>query len=282
MKFTSIRVVGSSVVDLPKQDIDPLNPFLLKGADGLGPTPANVAIKKTRLGGSYQNISPDLREISLSIGLNPDWSVGQTADDLREILYQLMAPEDGQFLKIQLVNGETVVAETTGLVENIEPVLFSKDPQVLVTIPCMDAYFKAPLDVVQSPDLTDTGGSSVFFDVENDGSASSGFWMGFLFTATHSGSFQILNDSSPVKIMSITTGSNWVTGDRLLVDTRPGTRGVWKLPNGSSTPQSVLNSMSSTSPWFTLQKGSNRFTVNSRFWDWYVFGVIHKPAYLGV
>lgn len=282
MKFTSIRVVGPTSIELPKQNLDPLNPFLLKNADGIGPTQMNVIIKNSRIGGVRKGRQPDLRVITLTVGLNPDWNIGQTPDDLRDILYSFMGTDDEDIVTVQFMDGDTVVAQAIGQIDLMEPVLFTKDPQVLITIPCLDANLIAPLESVQDPEKVNTGTSSAYFDVENEGNAASGFWMGFLFTGTHSGSIQLQDDSSPPKFMSISTGTNWVAGDRLIIDTRPGSRCIWKIPNGSSTQQNIMNALSPNSPWMTVQRGTNRFIINSRVWDWYFFGVVHRPAYLGV
>lgn len=280
MQFTKIRIVGPTTIDLPKDNLDPTIPYILKDADGLGPPEIDVFMKRTSSGGKYQSRKANLREIVLRVGLQPNWNIGQTSENLRSSIYKQMTPIDDATTKIQLMNGDVIVAQTEGYIKRVEPALFSKDPEVQITIPCLHWLLQATTDIYETPAKVNTGASSVYFDVVNAGDAPSGFWMGFAFTAPFNSTFQLMKDTSSNKIMSIS--HNFVTGDRLVIDTRDGSRGVWKIPNGSGISTSIMDDVSANSPWLQLHSGNNRFIVNDRDWNWYFLGVLHRNAWWGV
>lgn len=282
MKFTKIRLVGPSNVDLPKEGVvEALNPFVLKGADGIGPVEVDVAYAPTlQMGGVYQGRRPQLREITILVGLQPDWNIGQTAEELRTILYGLLTPKFELPIKVQFMNGETVVAEAQGQVKTMEISAFSKDPEVQVVVSCDHAYLKAPTIVYQTPSKTVSGGYTLI-DVTNTGTAPSGFWMGLTFTAPHTASLQILDNASFPKIINL--GTNYATGDTVIIDTRAGTRGAWKIAAAGGGFVSILNELSPSSPWIQLHGGTNRLKINNTTgFSWYGSKFGHTPAYWGV
>lgn len=282
MKFTKIRLVGPSNVDLPKEGVvEALNPFVLKGADGIGPVEVDVAYAKTlQMGGVYQGRRPQLREITVLVGLQPDWNIGQTAEELRTILYGLLTPKFELPIKVQFMEGETVVAEARGQVKTMEISAFSKDPEVQIVVSCDHAYLMAPTIVYQTPSKTVSGGQTLI-DVTNSGTAPSGFWMGITFTAPHTASLQILDNASFPKIMNLGTG--FATGDTVIVDTRAGTRGAWKIAAAGGGLVSILSELSPTSAWIQLHGGTNRLKINNTTgFNWFGSKFGHTPAYWGV
>lgn len=282
MKFTKIRLAGPSNVDLPKEGVvSPINPFLLKGADGLGPVEVDVSMANTlQMGGVYQGRRPQLREITVLVGLKPDWNIGQTAQELRTTLYGLLTPKFDNMIKVQLMDGDVVVAEARGYVKTMEISAFSKDPEVQVVVSCDHAYLRAPSPVFVEPDTSISDGYTVA-TINNPGTAPSGFWMGFTLTEDHSGSLQILEDTFMGKIMSL--GSSFNAGVTFIVDTRAGSRGVWRIPPGTTNFISILDELDPTSPWIQLHGGINNIKINvTTGFEWFGGKFSFTPAYWGV
>jgi hypothetical protein len=124
-------------------------------------------------------------------------------------------------------------------------------------------------------------GTQTLLDVANSGTAPSGFVMGVTFTAPAASPIQISDENSTGAYISV--AGTWAAGDTLKVDTRGGSRGVWKIPAGGSVPISVLNDLSAGSTWLELHGGVNRLRLNKTAFDWYVpIGFSHTPAYWGV
>ena len=282
MKMDSLRFVGATNVDFPILGADPSGPFVLKGADGLGPPEVNVRLAKTVLEKAiYQGKTAALRQITVVVGMQPDWDIGQTAEELRTQLYSLLTPRYGEMVRAEIVSDGAVKAFAQGHISKMEPVIFSKDPAVQIVLDCDYAYLLAPATVDQQPVQRDVGGIRAF-DVVNNGTAPSGFKAGFTLMA-NVGNSLILSDEDPRGQKVQIDGINWLAGDRFVVDTRPGTRGVWRGPGGGALV-SVLNNLNAgVSEWMTLYGGQNTLLLNTTAFDWDpVFNFRHQPAYWGV
>ena len=175
MKFTKIRLVGASNIDLPLAGDMVPGPFILKGVDGLGPPPVSVNMgSNTSDGWIYQNRKAQNRSVSIDIQLRPDWESGQRASDLRSILYGLLTPKYGQLVKLELWNNATLVAQTQGHISNLQPSIFSRETVVQVVLECTSAYLDHPnlISVIPTESIVQ---SSTLFTINNIGDAPSGF-----------------------------------------------------------------------------------------------------------
>lgn len=282
MKMDAIRFIGGSSVDFPIFGVEASGPFVLKGADGLGPPEVTVRLARTVLEKAiYQGKYPNPRQIIATVGLQPNWDVGQTPEELRTILYGLLTPKYGNLVRCEIISNGAVKAFAQGQVSKLEPALFTKDPAVQITMACDYGYLLAPSTVVQEPVQSTVGGIRAF-DVVNDGTAPSGFLAGFILRA-NVGNTLVLSDENPLGQKFQVDGINWVSGDRFVIDTRPGSRGVWRGPGGGALI-SVLNNMNAAvSEWMYLYGGDNKLTINTAAFDWdpaYKFA--HQPAYWGV
>lgn len=282
MKMDQLRVIGANSVDFPIFGADASGPFVLKSSEGLGPTEINVRLNRTTLEKAlYQGKSAALRQITVLVGLQPNWDVGQTAEELRTILYGLLTPKYGQMLRVNVMHNGVVQAYALGQVSKMEPAIFTKDPAVLVAIDCDYPYLLGPDIVTQEPVQSTVGGIRAI-SVQNTGTAPAGFQMGVILRA-NVGTTLTLSDENPLGQKFQVTGINWVAGDRFVIDTRPGTRGVWRGAGGGALV-SVLNNMNAAvSEWLQLYGGPNKLLLNTTALDFdptYLFR--HQPAYWGV
>lgn len=282
MKMDLLRFTGSSVVNFPIMGADPSGPFVLKGADGLGPVEVTVRMGKTVLEKAiYQGKSPTLRQVIAVVGLQPNWDVGQTAEELRTTLYGLLTPRYGQLVRMEVVSDGVVQAFAQGQISKMEPALFTKDPAVQITLDCDYGYLLAPATVSQTPAQSSVGGIRGF-TVDNDGTAPAGFKAGFILRA-NVGTSLVLKDDNPLGMKFQVDGINWVSGDRFVIDTRPGSRGVWRGPAGGALVSALNNMNAAVSEWMYLYPGDNLLTLNTTAFDWDpAFNFAHQPAYWGV
>jgi hypothetical protein len=281
MKMDMLRLVGAESVDFPILGADPSGPFVLKGVEGLDAPEVTVRMAKTVLEKAlYQGKSAALRQIIALVALQPDYNTGQTAEELRTELYGLLTPKYGLMVQAQIMYQGAVQAFAQGQVSKMPAALFSKDPAVQITLDCDYAYLLNPNNVTVTPAQYDLAGQRAF-DVDNKGTAPSGFKMGVILRA-NVGNTLILSDGDPRGQRIQIDGINWVAGDRFVVDTRPGSRGVWRGANGGALV-SVLNQMNAgVSEWMTLYKGINSLTLNTTAFDWDTAKFVHQPAYWGV
>jgi hypothetical protein len=115
---------------MPSQD-----PIHVRDIDGLGPVNANIASTPlaTGRGEQYQGSTTGKRNIVLALGLNPDW-VDQTISTLRQMLYRYFMPQS--WVKLRFTSDHLPVCEIEGYVESFEPNMFSKDPEMSISIIC--------------------------------------------------------------------------------------------------------------------------------------------------
>lgn len=280
MIFNKLRFVGATSVDLPIIGADPAGPFVLKGVDGLGPPEREVTISRTvQEGGKRQGTRTHNRQIVARVGLQPEWDIGQTPAELRTILYGLLTPKYGLPVVAQIMLGGTVIAQSQGDISRFETALFSKDPEVQITLDCDYPYLKSPTARIQMPEKSVVDGKTAI-DIENEGTAPAGFWMSFTLQSAQPTPLQISDDSAFGQIMEI--GGLWEAGDTLIIDTRTGQRNIWKTRSGTTVPVSAIGDLSGTSPWMQLHGGDNRLLINNLAFDFVGNGFEHTPAYWGV
>lgn len=268
MYFTKIRLNGLSVVDLPIVGALPSDQFILKSADGLGPPEVDVSIADTlHAGGIYQGRRPHSRELVFHIGLNPNYGINQSVSDLRTTLYGMLTPGYIDNVTVSIMNDTAIVAKTTSYVKKLEINPFSKDPEVQLTMSCLQQYFEA-----LSP-LYLTIPSKVAPAIDNIGTAPAGFHMEVIFTANHS--VWTLSDASGKKMQITYT---FITGDKLVIDTRPGHRGIWVVRGGTTT--NIIYALSTDSIWYMLHGGNNVFITSSQAFNW--DDVYYLPQYWGI
>lgn len=282
MKMDMLRLTGAKTVDFPLAGTDGSGPFVCKSAEGLGPP--DVTVKMTRTVSEralYQGKTPSFRQVVILVGLQPDWNVGQTPEELRTQLYSLLTPKYGKFVRLEILYQGVVQAYAQGHVSRIVPAFFTKDPAAQITLDCDFAYFLKPAYITQEPPQVTVGGLRGF-DVENEGDAPSGFVLDVILRA-NVGSGLYLTDDDPQGQRIQIEGVTWNSGDRLLIDTRAGTRGIWRGPNGGALV-SVLNNMNAfVSDWMQLYGGTNRLILNTTAFDWNApYKFTHQPAYWGV
>ena len=269
MRFTKLRFNGLEVVDFPIIGATPQDVYICKGVDGLGPSEIELSIANTlNAGGYYQGRRAQNKQIVSLIGLNPDHSTGQTPSDLRESLYGLLSPGHGEdYITVQLVDTSTVVAEMLGYVSKMEINPFSADPEVQITTDCLKAYFQAPNDLFVSP------ASKITPEIENVGTAPAGFHLEVLFTA---GITDWTLTHTAGRKMEI--NYEFLAGDLLTIDTRPGYRGIWVTR--ASVTTNIIYALSSDSVWHMLHGGINAFSTSSSAFDW--GDVFYLPQFWGI
>lgn len=268
MQFSKIRLIGLSTVDLPIVGALPTDNYILKGADGLGPVPMDVLID----GGVYRGSQPQDREIVLRIGLNPTYASGMTAESLRTTLYGLLAPGGDGSMSIEFRNGTSqAVAVTQGYVKQIETALFTKDPEVQVTISCAKPYLSAPTKT----SLTTLDAKNIA-RITNPGTAPTGFLMRVNFTGQRA--LFSLTTADLTKKMEF-TGVFYV-GDILEFDTRDGQKSIHVNTVSDGAWHNKIDILTTDSVWLQLQGGLNAFTVSTTTYNLEV--VEFTPQYLGV
>lgn len=275
MKFDKIVLTGSQSITL--FDLyNPLStPYVARSIDGLGPTETDVSLVTTVQNvGLYLGQRPELREIIFSIRLNPDYTIGQTPEKLREAIYLLRPVNADASLSLKLYDGETEFANTSVYIKRIELTPFAKENDLQLTLASTQSYFEKPTPVV----MTDPPFNKAKPVFPNIGSASTGFKLKVLYSGSSSRFAYYRND--PYQVLEIEYP--FVAGDVLEVDTRVGTRGVW-VTRGTSRI-SLLGNFTLRSSWVSLYPQDNAFIWGFGY-DYDRFSFTHyeyQPKYIGV
>lgn len=235
---------------------DPSEGFALTDIEGLGPVKATiVSSRSAQLDGTkYQNSYRESRNLKVTIGLEPDFSLGQSVYDLRQRLYTFFMPKSEVEIHFQIEGME--VTRITGRVETCEPNVFSKEPEVVVTIICFDSDFLGTVPVTRSFSTSPTTAEE---ELMYAGTVPTG--VNFEMTISHNiTQFHLRNVNGANEYQDMNFVGNLLAGDKILISTTPGAKSIY-LQRGTSTPTSILYGMDPNAEWLLLAPGLNRLSV---------------------
>jgi len=136
----------------------------VRNIDGLDPVKASVNTSPYGSidGASHTGSSVLTRNIVLTLRPNPDWN-DWSYEGLRRLLYSYFMPK--LLTRLVFYSDDMVPVEISGVVEGVSVDMFSKDPQLIVSIVCPDPYFTALEPVV----LTGlTGNTPIIVDYQGN------------------------------------------------------------------------------------------------------------------
>lgn len=284
MKFDQIILTGTKSITLFDLNNPRSTPYTAKTIDGLDPTDVDVTLAQASSGaGIYIGRREQLREITLNVYLNPDYSIGQTPDALRDELYLMNPVNEDLSLDFRLMLDGVEVAMTPVYIKRTEAVAFSKDTIVQLVLASTSGTFKKR-NPISDPDVL--GLDKTFPVFHNAGSAMSGFRveLDILATVNRIG-FLMSNPNNEMWLEKVSTYPDLLlAGDKLIIDTNIGQRGVWRIRSGET--DSLMSALPATSTWLTLYPGDNTLEVvtdpgpNSTSFNWSKYE--HQPKYRGV
>lgn len=246
---------------------DPANPYQVREISGLGPVPA--AINSSSYGGIdgevYQGSNVGKRNIVLTLKLNPNWAT-QTVQTLRNTLYGYFMPKSAIRLRFIDSLTPTKPVEIVGYVESNEPTLFSKDPEIQISIICTSPYFYDISTTTLSGTFTS---QSVPIPITYAGSVMTGFVLDVTTsgTTTYTGSINMLGvDESGIVNFSVVAN---ITSSKILrVSTVKGKKYARQGPSSNPTTN-IMDSINRNALlngqgiWPQLVPGLNNLTLYS-------------------
>lgn len=245
-----VYTAQGTTLSLPTQD--PSAGYVVKNIDGLDPVKANmVSSPFAKLEGEqYQNSRREKRNVVITLGLEADY-ISTHVRALRTALYNYLMPKSSVVLRFFM--DDVHFADISGRVESFETPLFSRDPEVSISVLCFDPDFVAPI-------ATTLGGSTVSdqteITIEYSGTVETGLVFSLsldraiseltLYSRPPGGDFQALEFVTPLFV-----------GDSLQISTVAGDKKARVIRNGSDL--SVLYGVSPTASWLNLYPGTNLF-----------------------
>lgn len=247
-----------SLLDLPLDSAIQTSPYKIKSIDGLGPPDINVAIAdQVDSGGTFLGNNPTNREIVLVVGFAPNYGIGQTVGDLRSALYKVLFPRFSRHLTLSLQDqGRNTLVTVLGQVKKVEPDIFSKEPQVQITIACYGPFLRKWGTQLTQISLLPTNP----LPITNPGDAPSGVYMEIVFNG-FTDIFSLTNENDD----KLEFDYNFVHDDVLTIDTTPGRRKARMLRGTVDT--NMMPYMTAESDWLQLYFGVNELQPNVQvFW----------------
>lgn len=263
MRLSKINLTSDEVIEFKIDGASPSDPYLLKGADGLGPTEVPRAVDR----GIVSSGGPLSRSMVIRAGLNPDYGTNQTVDDLRTDIYRLLAYADDGMVTVGLYEGAAVHSAVTAYVSKIEVVLFDKEPVIQITLDCDGAYFVGTTEEVE------TWVDKSSWSITNPGTARTGFELSVEFTTAHASGWTLSRGSSDLFF-------DWSfdAGDILSVGTQENSRYV--LLDRSGVVSNIIESLTASRVWLDLVPGVNAFSASDT--NYTNQEIRFYPRYLGV
>lgn len=114
----------------------------IRNIDGLDPVKAsvNTSSRGSVDGTTYTGSSIPSRNIVLTLLPNPNWD-NWTYEALRRLLYSYFMPKSAT--RLVFYSDDMDPVEILGIVEGVSVNMFSKEPELVVSIVCPDPYFTA-------------------------------------------------------------------------------------------------------------------------------------------
>lgn len=271
---------------------------------GLGPSKSSVNLSDVlSLDGSFYNSSRvNSRNIVMTLGFYDNMEL-YSVESIRQQTYRLFPPKRALEIEVETDNR---LVYTTGYVESNEPNIFSKTENTVISLICPGAFFYG-----RSTIATPFSGSNAGFEFpfENPSLTLPLIEFGSVFYGTTKSVFYIGDEETGVTIditingavnnltlqnttkgqtmaidsvkLTALTGSNLVSGDRIIINTIRGSKSITLIRGGVST--NILNTLGTNTTWFTIDRGDNFFTYSAQSGVGNVVVVIsHQLVYDGV
>lgn len=241
-----------SVLDLPLGDFS--NGLVVEEVGGLDPVKATIVSSGfAQLNGvQYQSSKREQRDITLKIGLEPDYAT-DTVAKLRKKLYNHFMPEST--VTLRFYDDDDLEVLITGMVETCEAAQFTDEPQMNVVINCFDPDFWGVAPVVIAGN---TVADSTEITVDYEGSLETGV----VFTLNVNRAlpqFTLYHRPPDGTLRTLDFNTALAAGDKLTISTVPGSK--FATLTRAGVDSSVLYGVSPQSNWIEMRPGENKFRV---------------------
>jgi hypothetical protein len=234
------------------------DPLQILNIDGLNPVKAEITTQPfgSYDGEAYMGAFVGKRNVVLTIGLNPNWAT-QSIEALRQLCYNYFMPK--LTTKLRFFSTHLPICEINGYVESLESNMWSKVPQMLVSIICPEPDFIASDPVVLNGT---TNNGSPFIDFQNVGSVPSGLTLVITQAVGNPGEntiqLSLQNEYAPRTFIS---RGNITSTVRFELSTIPGQKYARSVVTTTGVVTNYLNSIAADAVWPLLYPGDNKLAV---------------------
>lgn len=241
-----------TLLKLPLEDVS--NGYIVEEIQGLDPVKATLVSSSFAQidGEQYHSSRREARNIKIKLGLEPDF-VNTSVSSLRNRLYGFLMPKTE--VTLRFVHDDGLEVDILARVETFETPLFTKEPEVDVSLMCFSPDFYDPTPVNISGMTTDLTTETL---VHYAGSVEAGITFD-LSVDRSLNEFTIYHRPPDGSLRSLAFVSPLVAGDALHISTISGTKGAALTREGVVT--SMLWGVAPQSDWIEFQPGDNHIRV---------------------
>lgn len=249
-----VRTLQGTLLSLPLDDS--LTGPSVEDIGGLGPVKATIVSSgfATMDGTEYQSAHREERNITMKLGLNPDYFLG-SVHEARSSIYDFFMPKSLVYLRFYDSTGLTV--DIQGRVETCEPSIFSDDPAIDISVICFNPDF-VDVNTVELSGSTVTDTTDTIVDYK--GTVETGFLFTLNADRALSG-FTIYNRPPDNALRTLNFEADLAAGDVLEISTLAGAKSI--MVTRSGVRSSLLYGMPAQSDWIELFRGSNALRVHA-------------------
>jgi hypothetical protein len=147
MNLTSVEIHpdgSSNTLVLSFRDPDSIEPYNVKDIKGLDADDIIPQFIGSPGGSPSYNLRQGSRIIVLKMGLNPNYSLGQSVSDIRDAVYKMIASSRKGKVQIQFRDAHSIVAVISGYIAKFESERFTRLQEVQLTVLCDTTMLTAP------------------------------------------------------------------------------------------------------------------------------------------
>lgn len=250
---TSDPSLDFSIVDAANDTVQ------LQDIQGLGPVKATI--NTTPFGSVdgelYNGSSIGSRNIVMTFGLNPQWNLGEDMATLRATLYDYFMSK--AWVRLTLTSTHMPDVQIDGYVESFEPNMFSKDPEIQVSIICPQPNFIATAPTVVGDTVKATSADTPLV-IDYEGSLPVGFLLDFGSTSPVTPIVTVKNTAITAEQLIVTAPATITATRKFTLSTVQGNKYV-RLMTGDVVNNNMLSDITEGMKWPQLIPGSNDFIV---------------------
>lgn len=270
--ITLYNELGKNIMTLPVFGATPDSRYIVKDVEGLDPVKAVLASSETAIldGVVMHNSRVGMRNIVMTLGFNPDVAAGESVAALRRELYSQFPPKSA--ITMRFLSDDFQTLRIVGITESIEGKIFSRDPEVIMSVVCAKPYFEA---------ITASTHRYVntfeYIDLPELGSAPTGF----IFKTDplpESIDAVVLENSLNPKLDVV---GPFITNDVVTISTEPGNKYVRRTRTGTTV--SLLDDITTGSLDMYLDGRTPAFRFSTRQSGGGIyFNMTYTPKFVGL
>lgn len=250
LTMVTVQNASGDTLSLPLADSS--GGYSVRDIQGLNPVKATLSSSTLAQvdGADPQNARREPRNITMKIGLEPDYAATSVAG-LRSNLYGYLIPTS--VITLSLWADDILWGTTVATVESFENNMFSSDPEIDISLICYDPAFYAPAEtLINASTVSNTDQVTIPYQ----GSIDAGMIFTLLFDRSVT-ELRLYNTRPDNKIQLFSVSGSFLSGDKLVMQSMDRQKKLTLTRAGLTS--SVLFFLDTTSDWPTLMRGDNLF-----------------------